>query len=1089
MTVGLMGVSAASALAAPPTIVSESVSNIKAAEATLEGTVNPNGELTECHFQYGENFVIEHEVACTPELLKGSEPLSVGPMMLNEHGELVPAPITEGLEAGKTYKYRIVAKNGKGGEATKESTFTTAIPPATPETEKATAVEASTATLHGVLNPTGIEPAEVGTAEFFYKPSATECEITQGEREKGIPQLSVSAGSTTGKKEAAPAQDVTGLLPGTTYSVCLRALNGAGEPALGNVVSFTTIAVAPEISGESAGEVTATSAELNAEIDPGGGASTYHFEYDTTPYKEDEAGHGTSTPESASIGSDDTPHAAVAAIEGLEPGTTYHYRVVAHNTAGGGAGSTVDGPDATFTTQTGATGSALIDDRAWEQVSPVDKHGARIEAITKEGGAIAAAANGAAMTYVANGPTEAEPEGNPSLDYSQIISVRGAAGGWSAHDLATPHSGESSGIHAGQQDEYDAFSPNLEEGLVEPHDAPQLAANAKENTLFIRKHLLDGGAEPLYEALINDQNTPPETQYGNQDYQYIAASNNLQHVVFHSAVALTPNTGGGGLYEWTGGTLHAISLLPEGGGFVPETLAHIGYDNEVVRNAVSEDGELVFWETNAELFMREVGVERTVRLDVPQGSASPAGKPEAYFEYATPDGERVYFKDGQQLTSDSHASEGSPELYEYNFAKPPGKRLTDLTPMSSILGNVIGATNDGSMVYFASQGKLTSQPNGNGKAPEEGQINLYVAHVSVGGSELVSFVAQISIDDEHDFEFEPGANNEQNLAGLTARMSPDGNYLAFMSDERLTGYDNADAVNGAADEEVYEYNASTETVVCASCNPTGARPHGVFDPGTDDGPSGEGIGLLVDRPALWEGRWLAGSIPGWTARHLGQAEYQSRYLSDSGRLFFNSADDLVPQDTNGKEDAYEYEPRGVGACDGGASSGASVDQAGAAGCVGLISSGKSTKEVAFLDASESGNDVFFLTSQPLSPADTDNGYDVYDAHACSSESPCASGAASVSPPCTTEASCKAAPAQQPANFGAPASATFSGAGNLTPPVVKPTVRVSTRAQKLAAALKVCRKQAKRKRPACEATARKRYGSVRKAKGANRKGRK
>ena len=40
--------------------------------------------------------------------------------------------------------------------------------------------------------------------------------------------------------------------------------------------------------------------------------------------------------------------------------------------------------------------------------------------------------------------------------------------------------------------------------------------------------------------------------------------------------------------------------------------------------------------------------------------------------------------------------------------------------------------------------------------------------------------------------------------------------------------------------------------------------------------------------------------------------YQQRYLSDDGRLFFNSFDSLVPQDTNGKADVYEYEPAGVG---------------------------------------------------------------------------------------------------------------------------------------------------------------------------------
>jgi hypothetical protein len=825
-------------------------------------------------------------------------------------------------------------------------------------------------------------------------------------------------------------------------------------------------AAAPTIGAESVNDVTSTGALLVASVSSTTAPAAFYFEYGAgESYSSRVPATEGSTPQGESVLSEQ--------IQGLTPDTVYHYRLVLI-----AEGHTATKPARTFTTQQSTSGFTLPDNRVWELVSPPEKYGARIEGITKEGGAIQASASGTAMTYVANAPVVPNPEGNPSLAYSQIMSVRRPNGGWTSRDLATPHSEEPSGLPAGELDEYDAFSPTLENGIVEPHPpAPKLAANAKENTLFIRENLLDMEAEPFYDALVNDENTPPETHYGHQTYQYIAASNNLQHVVFNSAVALTPNTGGGGLYEWTGGTLHAISLLPEGGGFVPETLAHIGYDNEVVRNAVSEDGELVFWETHAELFMREVGAERTVRLDVPQGSASPAGNPEAYFEYATPDGERVYFKDGQQLTSDSHASEGAPELYEYNTTTGV---LTDLTPPSSILGNVIGATNDGSMIYFASQGKLTSQPNGNGKAPEEGQINLYVAHVSVGGSELVSFIAQISIDDEHDFEFEPGANNEQNLAGLTARMSPDGGYLAFMSDESLTGYDNTDAVSGAADEEVYEYNASTETVVCASCNPTGARPHGVFDPGTDDGPSGEGIGLLVDRPALWEGRWLAGSIPGWTARHLEQAEYQSRYLSDSGRLFFNSADDLVPQDTNGKEDVYEYEPKGTDGC-------FSAGLAAESGCVGLISSGSSSRESAFLDASENGDDVFFLTAAVLSGEDYDTGYDVYDAHACPEGALCSVAPVVPPPACTTISACQ--PYPTPAGgVEVPLSSVSQGAGNLLPGVLvkAPAVKVLTRAQKLAAALKVCARETRSRRKSCAALARKRYGPV-KAKKTSRPG--
>ena len=85
--------------------------------------------------------------------------------------------------------------------------------------------------------------------------------------------------------------------------------------------------------------MTQTTATLGAQINPELAATTYHFQYGPS------ASYGSSTPQSASIGSDNSVHAASAAISGLEPGATYHYRVVATNAIGAS-----DGPDQTFTT-------------------------------------------------------------------------------------------------------------------------------------------------------------------------------------------------------------------------------------------------------------------------------------------------------------------------------------------------------------------------------------------------------------------------------------------------------------------------------------------------------------------------------------------------------------------------------------------------------------------------------------------------------------------------------------------------------------------------------------------------------------------
>jgi hypothetical protein len=222
---------------------------------------------------------------------------------------------------------------------------------------------------------------------------------------------------------------------------------------------------------------------------------------------------------------------------------------------------------------------------------------------------------------------------------------------------------------------------------------------------------------------------------------------------------------------------------------------------------------------------------------------------------------------------------------------------------------------------------------------------------------------------------------------------------------------------------------------------------------------------------------LAGNVPGWTAQSLTSALVQSRYVSDDGRLYFNSPSDLVPAASNGTEDVYEYEPSGVGNC-----------QSASGGCVSLISSGSSDRESAFLEATPDGSNVFFLTEAQLLPQDTDTAFDIYDARECATGSPC------LSPPvaataCGDAETCRPAePAQQiPAPSG---TVDFSGPANPVdlPPTrgveTKKAVKPLTRAEKLTRALRRCRKRyvhSRKRRAACERNDRRLYGARRNAK--------
>jgi hypothetical protein len=853
-----------------------------------------------------------------------------------------------------------------------------------------------------------------------------------------------------------------GLQPRTTYHFRVVASNSAGT-TFGEDEVFTTLPPVL-INSESASGVTATSATLAGEINPLGRDTSYRFEYGPT------LAYGTSVPVpdgDAGSGASDVPLSAL--VEGLAPNTVYHYRVVASNSLG-----TVDGPDRVFTTSSGDA-ARLPDGRAWEMVSPPDKGGYALDGIGLVLGAdIQAAADGSAITYMAHGPVGAEPKGNRSATYSQVFSSR-SADGWSSLDITTPHEAVT-GATDTNFSEYRVFSPDLSVGLLAPEGFTPLAPSATEKTPYLRE------ASGEYVPLVTAGNVPPGTKFGqieeggtpvDGDVVMAGVSPDLRHVVLKSGPPLTEGIadieGRENLFEWFGGSLRLVSVLPlpDGKAASEEGTAHLGFGGNV-RHAVSDDGSRVFWGATdlgtgqSALYVRDVARGETVQLNTVQPGAR-GGPSSPQFTVASSDGSRVFFKDTSRLTPDSTARGGF-DLYMCEMVEVAGKlacRLKDLTVDSNqgesagVLGTVIGAGEDGRYVYFVANGVLAAGatpgacPNGPGVV-----CNLYVYDAVAG---VTRFIAQLSGEDASDWY----ANGGESLHNLTAGVSPDGRYLAFMSERSLTGYDNTDAHSGQHDVEVFLYDAGTGRVTCASCNPSGARPQGEFDP------SSTAPGLLVDRYSEnWGGHWLAGSIPGWT--DVGQNElyayYRSRYLSDSGRLFFDSPDALVPGDGNSTEDVYEYEPGGVGGC------------TKPGGCVGLLSSGTSGAESAFLDASETGSDVFFLTAARLVGQDLDSALDVYDARVCSVSSPCLASPAPPPVSCATADSCRAAPSSQPGVFGAPPSATFSGAGNPVPGASKPVAkkRVPSVAQRRAAALRKCRAKPRRRRVSCEAQVRRRY---------------
>lgn len=836
------------------------------------------------------------------------------------------------------------------------------------------------------------------------------------------------------------------------------------------------------VEGPWATRVTSSSVTLSALMNPESAATSYRLEYGTSTSYEHVISGG--------VGEGEAYVPVSYHLQNLSSATTYHYRLVTTSVIG-----TVETQDHTFTTQLVSGLFGLLDGRSWELVSPADKHGAVIGPHNGYSGDIQAAADGSGIGYVANEPLTPNP---PGSDNAYLLSTRGA-NSWVSREILPSQvlpRGEGAAKEIGELTHGETFpmvfAPDMSRAVIEPNiDVPpkSLSDEATERTIFTYDTL-----NSVWTPLVTPNDIfESNTKFGGEDanfilpMQFLVATPDLSHVVFESPFALTQgaeslvitNTGQCknvilfcqsyqyNLYEWSGGGLQQVNILPDG---KPVFGAYLGgsLDNGGIRH-ISDGGRWVVWEYEeappaggpTALFVRDMVQGKTVQL----------GDKRAVFETMSGDGgggSRIFYLDGKRAPNSTAVPS---DLYEYDTATGV---TTDVTAnhgtgevSAGVLDKVLGASSDGSYVYFVASGVLA-------QGAVSGQANLYVAREE-GGVWRVVFVAQLSGDDARDWSVPVEAAGFGGT--ITSRVSGNGRFVAFMSDRSLTGYDNRDAVSGKPDEELYEYDAQAGRVVCVSCNPTGARPAGVFDTGAGTGR------LLVDPivPAAWGGHWLAASISGWRVNPSARPAYQPRNLSDSGRLFFESPDGLVPRDTNGLEDVYEFEPEGVGGCTSTTGSGSqvyvgSLDGSVVDGCVGLISSGTSSGESAFYDASETGDDAFFATAAKLVGADYDNSVDVYDAHVCSTSVPCRSEP--VTPPeCKSEEACRGPASAQPTIFGSAPSATFSGIGNVTPSGAASTVtsRSLTSAQKLAMALKACkRKRNSRQRSVCERTARKRY---------------
>jgi len=539
----------------------------------------------------------------------------------------------------------------------------------------------------------------------------------------------------------------------------------------------------PVVIGSWPSAVGAESANLRAQIEPGVGnlATTYLFEYTT------EANFRTK----GFIGATKVPQLGISIgtgfvlqhLSGLQPDTAYRFRVVAKNNSLIG---TTPGPPRSFNTDELSPVFTLPDGRGWEMVSPADKNGGEIQSFgaNQGGGVIQAAAQGGAITYT-SASSFAGPQGSPGPN--QYVSTLGA-GGWATQNVTLPML---SGTYPESQTSgvpYQVFSTDLGGALVSngrrcrtsavtqcPVENPPLPGSGAP--AGYRNYYLRSAAGAFTGLLSSADVAGLPLDSSHFELAFAGATPDLAHVILSTCAKLTADAtevaGAEGecdptkqnLYEWSGGVLTLINLLPG------ETTGTPGAALAAQSGGISTNGKRIYFTAGegGPIYLREAGGPTKLLPETLGGGAS--------FQTASADGSLAFFIQGGHL-------------YRYTAA---AGTVTDLTPAGEVLG-VLGTSADGSFVYYRTPAGLFLERNGT--------KTLVSPQVDPGSTP-------------------PSSGN--------ARVSADGHHLLFVSTAELTSYDNRNQFTGTPEPEAYLFAAPGTAgagILCVSCNPSGERPVG-----------------------------------------------------------------------------------------------------------------------------------------------------------------------------------------------------------------------------------------------------------------------
>jgi hypothetical protein len=880
-----LGFGVAAAAADPPEVTTPQVPDVSYATAQASGELDANG-FAEWFFEVSTDGVNWERKSETE--FSGSETL-----------EPVSAELTE-LKPGTTYKVRLRASNSSdpivvSPEPSPEIT-TLPLDPPTVTIDPVATFTGTTAKLTGEIGPNPPAGNPVAAAVDWHFECTPECPNLQGG--------TVPAGAT-GSEQVVEAE-ATGLEPNTTYEVTLVGKN-AGDPVSDGPVSFKTETVAPSVETMPAFVLEgATSALVGGRVNPRNSDTEYWIEYGPT------ATYGSST-QHVGAGSGATARVVSQEATGLEPGSTYHVRVVSENST-----DRTNGNDLTFKTPqlpahepTGSecpnsdfrTGPSadLRECRAYELVTTPDLLGnsAGVEFNVESNSRWnEVSTDGERVLWTTLGQL---PGSDSTGSLNAYLSSR-TPSGWAASYVSPP------GSKIETRSIVNYATPDLRSILFSAYGAEIDPSDQDHSGNDIYRREVDGSWVWLSSPLTGGLNF---TEIG----AFQGTSEDADAVYLK---ALT-----GEIFRRVAGTATLVNR-DESGTVVsgPGNLR------------VSDDGSVASFTSgalNGGLYLYDDALSHAIKLA--DNTLGLSGTVSA-------DGSRVIIRTSEQLTSDDLDS--GRDLYEYDIATGTYRLLSIPTGGSGSPGpgnrdncnpqfqiypegcDVFDTaiSKDGRSVYFISPEQL------DGDRGVLGQANLYLA-----GNGVTHYVTTLAPEEElWQHVTSDGGNVGAEEARRRLHFTPDGSKLLFETRRRITAYDNDGHL------AIYSYDQESGELSCVSCRPTGQPPTGdstLRVPGTD-------------RPSPFQ--IFAKEAPVWPMN----ADLHGNHL------FYESDDKIVPGDTNGLYDTYEYDA-------------ATAEPS-------LISSGTSDGDSAYLGNSLDGRDVFFFTLENLTGNRTNRGvFKIFDA--------------------------------------------------------------------------------------------------------------